>query len=70
MHLAGVGVAEFSNLQVGQEQAPQPAMEENEIDAKPVVVEAEPTLTAHECKIIAQLQQEIGEVLDERSLQV
>ena len=45
-------------------------MEKHEIDAKPIVVEAQPALTAHERKIVAQLQQEIGEVLDERLLQI
>jgi len=70
VHLAGIGVAELANLQVGQEQATQAAMEEDEIDAKPVVVEAKPPLTANEGEIVAQLQQEIGEVLDERCLQV
>lgn len=70
VHLAGVGVAEFSDLQVGQKQAAQTAVEENKIDAKPVVVEAEPPLTADESEIVAQLQQEVGEMPDECLFQI
>lgn len=70
MHLAGVGVAELANLQVGQEQAPQAAMEENKIDAKPIVIEAKPPLATDKGEIVAQFQQKIGEMPDERLLQI
>ena len=45
-------------------------MEENEVDAEPFVVDAKPALAANEGKIVAQLQQEIGEMPDERLLQI
>ena len=42
-------------------------MEEDEVDAKPCVVDAKPALAAQEGKIVAQLQEEVGEAVDEGS---
>src|ERR1035438_3811255 len=44
-------------------------MEEDEIDAEPIVINAQPALARHECKIIAQLKEKIGKMLDERLFQ-
>lgn len=70
VHLPSVGVTEFTNLQIRDYEPSQTAMEENEVDAKPSVVDTEPALAAKKGKIVAQLQEEVGEPLDERFLQV
>ena len=64
VHLTRVRVAELANFQVRKEQAMQTAVEEDQIDAEPIIVDAQPALAANECKIVAQLQQKIGKVLD------
>ena len=45
-------------------------MKEDRVDAKPIVVDAKPALTAKECEVIAQFQKEVGKMLDKRRLQV
>jgi hypothetical protein len=45
-------------------------MEEDEVDTEPCVVDAKPALAAQEGKIVAQLQEEVGEAVDEGLLQV
>jgi len=39
-------------------------VEENEVDAKPIVVDAKPALPTDEGKIITQFQQKVGEVFE------
>ncbi len=70
VHLPSVRVTEFTNLQVCDYKSSQTAMEEHEINTKPGVVDTKPALAADEGKIIAQLQEEVHEVLDKRFLQV
>ena len=70
MHLPSVRVAEFSDFEIHYQKATQAAMKEDEVDTKPGVVDAKPALATEKGKVIAQLQEEIGEVLDERPLQV
>ena len=45
-------------------------MKEDEVDTKPCVVDTKPALAAKEGKIITQLQEEVGETLDERVLEI
>jgi hypothetical protein len=44
-------------------------VKEDEVDTKPGIVDTKPSLAAKEGKIVAQLQEEIREVLDERFFQ-
>ena len=69
VHLASVGVTEFANLQVNYHQAPEPPMEEYEVDAEPSIVNPETTLATKESEVVTQLQQKIGEVLNQRFFQ-
>jgi hypothetical protein len=46
MHLARIRIAELSSLEVDDEQAKQPSVEEHEINAEPSIVDAQSTLTA------------------------
>jgi hypothetical protein len=58
VHLPRVSEAEFGRLEVNDDQATQPAMKEDEIDAKPVVIDAQTTLATKEGKVIAQAPRE------------
>lgn len=57
-HLAGVGVRELADLEVDDHQATQGAMEEEQIDAIPLIIDAQPFLPADEGEVAAQLQEE------------
>ena len=70
VHLPCVRVTELTNLEVDDEQAAQATVKEDEVDTKPGVVDAKPTLATEERKIVAQLQEEICEMLDERLFQI
>jgi hypothetical protein len=70
VHLPSVRVAEFANLEIDDDQAAQLTVEENEIDAKPSVVDAKPALATEEGEVVARLQEEVCEVLDERYFQI
>lgn len=53
MHLSSVGIAEFINLEIHNQQGLQASVEEDKIDPEPIVVDANSPLTAHECKVIS-----------------
>ena len=59
VHLPGVRVTEFTNLEVVITKSSQTAMEEHEINTKPGVVDTKPALAAEKGKIIAQLQKKV-----------
>ena len=62
--------AEPADLQIDDQQAFETAVEEEQIDAKPCVVQPQPALAADEGEVVAQLQQEVGQVLDEGIFQL
>jgi len=68
VHLAGVGVAEAAGLEIDDDQAFQPAVEEQQIDPEPGVVQPQAALAADEGEIVAQLEQEIRQMLDQCAL--
>ena len=70
VHLPGVGVRELAELEVDDDEAAQPAVEEEQVDAIPLVADAEPPLAADEGEVAAQLEQEALELPDERLLQI
>src|SRR5712692_6903419 len=70
VHLAGVGVRELVELEVDDDQATQPTMEEEQVDPVPLVADPQPPLTTHEREVAAQLQQERFQLRDERGFQV
>jgi hypothetical protein len=65
VHLPGIGIAELAHLEVNDDQASQAAVKQEEIDAKPGVVDTEPLLPTEKSEVVAQLQQKIGEIVDE-----
>ena len=56
MHLSGICVAKLAHLKVDDNQTSQAAVEKEEIDTKPSVVDTKPLLTAKEGEVVAQLQ--------------
>lgn len=57
MHLAGVGVGELADLQVDDDEAAQAAVEEQQINAEPLVPDAQAPLPADEGEVAAQFEQ-------------
>jgi hypothetical protein len=70
MHLSGIGVREFAELEVNYYQATQYAVKEKQIHAIPLGINAESALPIHKCEIIAKFQQKFLQVLDESFLKV
>ena len=66
IHLAGIRVCEFTQLQIHDDEGPKPAVEENQIDTIPFGPDAQPLLSGDEREIIAQLQKKLLDALDER----
>jgi len=69
-HLTRFGRRELSGLEVDDHQAPKPSMEEQEIDARPLVADARATLTTDECEIAPEFHQERLEMEHERRLEI
>ena len=65
VHLPGIGMSEFAELQVDHHQTPQLAMEEEQIDAIPFIADAQASLPSDEREIAAEFQQEGFELLDQ-----
>ena len=70
MHLSGVRIAEAPDLEIDDDQASQTSMEKHQIDPEPRVVYPQAALPADESKVIAKLEQEIRQVLDQRLLKI
>lgn len=70
VHLPDIGVAEFAQLQIDDDQAAQAAVEEQQIDTEPAFVDAQPSLSADKGEVAAQLQRELFQSLDQRALKV
>ena len=69
MHLACVGVSEFANLKVDDDERFQAPVKEQQVNAIPLVADAQPPLPANEGKVVAQFQQEIFQPMDKRRFQ-
>ena len=52
MHLPSVRIAESTDLEIDEDEGPQAAVEEDEVNTKPRVVDTKPALAAEEGKII------------------
>lgn len=69
-HLTGVRVAEAPYLEVNDKQTSQSSMEKHQVYTEPGVINAEAPLPADEGEIVAELQQEVSEVLNQRGLEI
>jgi len=70
MHLPSVRVAEATDLEIDDDQTSQTSMKEHQIDPKPRVVDSQAALPTNESKVVAELQQEIRQMLDQRLLKI
>ncbi|MDR6495660.1 hypothetical protein J2797_005584 [Paraburkholderia terricola] len=70
MHLPSVRIAEATNLEIDDNQASQPSMEKHQIDPEPRVVDPQAALPPDESKVVAEFQQEIRQMLDQRLLKI
>ena len=69
IHLPGIGVGEFADFQIDDDEAPESPVEEQQVDAIPLVADPQPLLPGDEGELIPQLQQELLQVPDERLFQ-
>ena len=70
LHLAQVLVRELANFQVDHHIAPQQAVVEHQVNVKVVVVKREPLLPGFKQKALAQLQQEMLQLVDDGHFQL
>ena len=66
VHLAGVGVGEPAALEIDDDEAPELAMKEQQIDPIPFVADTETALASDKSEIAAELQKKSFEMQDER----
>jgi hypothetical protein len=64
------GVRELAKFQIDDDEAAQPSMEEDQVDAIPLVPDPQATLAAHESEVAAELQQKTFELFDEHLFQL
>lgn len=65
MHLPHIGMGQATQLQVDDDQAAQLAMEEQQIDPIPGLVDTQPALPPDEGEAFPQFQQEVFQPLDQ-----
>ena len=70
VHLPDVGVDECADFQVNDEQATQSPMEEHQIHPKPFVADPQSPLPPNKRKLVAEFQQKIFQMPDERVFQI
>src|SRR5271168_3185604 len=70
MHLPGIGMCEFSNLQIDDHQTAEPTVKEEQVDAIPFLADAKPFLPADKCEVAAEFHQEIFQPADESFLKI
>ena len=64
VHLACIGVAELSDLEINDDQTFEQAMEEQQIDTKPVIIQPQTPLSSEKGKIVAKFYQKICQMPD------
>lgn len=70
VHLSGIGVAELADLEVDDQQGFEPAVEKQQVDSELGVVQLQTALAADEGEVVAEFQQEIGQMLDQRLFEI
>ena len=69
VHLTGIGVREFPGFEINENEASQAAVEKHQVDAVPFISYTQALLTSHESKVIAEFEQEVLEVKNQRLFQ-
>ena len=70
MHLPSVGVRKLPQLEVYDDEAAEAAMEEQQIDAVPLVIDTQSSLATDEGEVPAEFHEECFQVGNERGLQI
>ena len=70
MHLPRVGVCEAPQPEIDEHEAAWSAVEEDEIDAEPVVANPQAALSTNEAEVAPQFEQESLEMADERLFEI
>jgi len=69
IHLAGVGVGEFPGFEIDENEAFQTGMKKHQVDAVPFIPDAQALLASHDGEVIAEFEEEVLEVKNQRLLQ-
>src|ERR1035441_2027652 len=69
IHLSDVGVNQRTDLQVNDDQAAQPPMEEHQVHTKPLMADPQPFLSANKCKLVAEFEEECFKMPNQRVFQ-
>ena len=70
LHLAQILVAQLADLQVDQHVAAKQTVVEHQIDEEVLLVEGEPLLSCLEEKALAELEQEVLELVDDGGFEI
>jgi hypothetical protein len=68
--LSRVGVREFSELQIYQDQGTKTTVKKQQINSVPLVADAKALLPGDECEIASEFKQKVFQMKDERLLQI
>lgn len=69
-HSVLAGVAELSDLEVDNNQALEAVVKEQRIDADPAVIDAPTPWSADDSEVVAHLQEEVGQMHNQRFFEV
>jgi hypothetical protein len=69
IHLSGIGVSEFPDFQIDDDQAEQPAMKEQQLDAISLIAHGQTSLPCQEGEVAAQFEEKFLQPVDQRFFQ-
>src|SRR5579863_4115485 len=70
IHLPGVGMGEFSELEVDENQTSKPTVKEQEVHPVPFVTDPQTFLPGHEREIVAEFKQEMLKMTNQSIFEV
>jgi len=70
VHLAGIGLREFPGFEINENEAPQSAVKKHQADAIPFIPDAQALLAGDEGEVVAEFEQEVLKMKNERLFQV
>src|SRR5271157_329322 len=69
IHLASVGVGEFPGFEIDENEAFQTAVKKHQVNAVPFIPDAQALLASYEGEVIAEFEEEVLEVKNQRFFQ-
>ena len=70
VHLPRIGMCEAADLQVDDHQAAQASVEQQQVNAEPLVIDAQTALPSDERKVATEFQPESFQALDQRRFEL